>query len=114
MSNLSKEDILATSKGWIASLLNFFPGLGSGYIYQRRWLSYFLTIAAVSSWFATGFILKKGEETSLTEQLVGISGLFLISIFTMVEANLAYKKAINKVTIEKNKREPSRKKGWFK
>ena len=37
MSYPSKEEILASSKGWVASFLNFFPGLGSGYLYQRRW-----------------------------------------------------------------------------
>ena len=30
MSNPSRDDILASSKGWVASFLNFLPGLGSG------------------------------------------------------------------------------------
>ena len=58
MSNLSKVEILASSKGWVASFLNLLPGLGSGYIYQRRWKPYFLTIAATTSWFALGFFLQ--------------------------------------------------------
>ena len=41
MSYPSKEEILASSKGWVASFLNFLPGLGSGYLYQRRWKPYF-------------------------------------------------------------------------
>ena len=114
MSNLSKEEILASSKGWVASLLNFFPGLGSGYIYQRRWVSYFLTIGVITTWLVIGFILQGGEEPSQTQQIIGISGLFLISIFTLIEANLAYKKAVKKIVSEKNKLEPSKKKGWFK
>tara|TARA_B100000945_G_scaffold122670_1_gene97467 strand:- start:1003 stop:1347 length:345 start_codon:yes stop_codon:yes gene_type:complete len=114
MSNLSKDQILAASKGWVASLLNFFPGLGSGYLYQRRWIPYFLTIAAVTAWFAIGIILQGDKEPSQTEQLIGISVLLSISIFTLIEANLAYKKAVNKVLIEQKVTTSTIKKGWFK
>ena len=58
MSYPSRDEILASSKGWVASFLNFLPGLGSGYLYQRRWQSYFLTIAASTSWLALGFFYK--------------------------------------------------------
>ena len=58
MSYPSKDEILASSKGWVASFLNFLPGLGSGYLYQRRWTPYFLTLAASTAWFALGFFLK--------------------------------------------------------
>ena len=114
MSKLSKEEILASSRGWVASLLNFFPGVGSGYLYQRRWLAYFLTSGAVASWFAIGIFLQDGKEPTQTEQIIGLSGLFIISIFTLIEANLAYKKAVNKVIIKQEKMEPSPKRGWFK
>ena len=43
MDKISKEEVLASSSGWVASLLNFLPGVGTGYLYQRRWLAYFLT-----------------------------------------------------------------------
>ncbi len=43
MDNPSKEQILASSSGWIALTLNFLPGLGAGYLYQRRWIPYFIT-----------------------------------------------------------------------
>tara|TARA_B100000700_G_scaffold321627_1_gene421292 strand:- start:1329 stop:1466 length:138 start_codon:yes stop_codon:yes gene_type:complete len=43
MDNPSKEQILAASNGWVATTLNFLPGLGAGYLYQRRWWPYFLT-----------------------------------------------------------------------
>ena len=46
MSYPSRDEILASSKGWVASFLNFLPGLGSGYLYQRRWKPYFFTIIA--------------------------------------------------------------------
>ena len=114
MSNLSKDEILASSKGWIASFLNFFPGLGSGYLYQRRWKPYFLTIAAATSWLALGLFLQGDSEPSKVEQIIGISGLFFISIVTVIEANLAFKKASNKTKSEKEKIKNSDKKGWFK
>ena len=114
MSYPSREEILASSSGWVASLLNFFPGLGSGYLYQRRWKPYFLTIAAATLWFALGFFLQGDKEPSQSEQIIGISGLFLISIVTVVEANLAFKKAINILQIEKEKITFPSKKSWFK
>ena len=110
----SKDEILASSKGWIASLLNFLPGIGSGYLYQRRWKPYFLTIAATTLWFALGFFLQKDSEPSKGEQIIGISGLFFISIVTVIEANLAFKQTIKKIKSEKEKIKPSGKKGWFK
>ena len=114
MSNPSKDAILASSKGWVASFLNFLPGLGSGYLYQRRWKPYFLTIAATTSWFALGFFLQGDSEPSKSEQIIGISGLFFISIFTMIEANLAFKHISKKIKSEKEKIKPSIKKGWIK
>ena len=103
MSKFSREEILASSKGWIASLLNFFPGLGSGYLYQRRFIAYFLTTASVTTWFIIGINFQDSQETTQIEQIIGVSGLFLISIFTVVEANIAYKKAINNIIIKNEK-----------
>ena len=114
MSNPSRDEILASSKGWVASFLNFLPGLGSGYLYQRRWKPYFLTIAIASIWFVLGVILQGDKEPSQSEQIIGISGLFFISITTVIEANLAYKKADDKVKIEEEKIKSSEKKSWFK
>ena len=114
MDKLSKELILASSRGWIASLLNFLPGVGAGYLYQRRWLPYFITAGAVTAWFAIGIILQGDKEPSQTEQLIGIAGLFLISIVTVVEANLAFKKAVKIVSIKKEESKTPVKKGWFK
>ena len=114
MSYPSTDEILASPKGWVASFLNFIPGLGSGYLYQRRWKPYFLTIAATTSWFALGFFLQGDSEPSKGEQIIGISGLFFISIVTVIEANLAFKKASNKTKVEKEKIISSNKKGRFK
>ena len=103
MSYPSRDEILASSKGWVASFLNFLPGLGSGYLYQRRWKPYFFTITASSAWFALGFFLQGDSEPSQSEQIIGISGLFFISIVTVIESNLAFKKAIYKQELKKSK-----------
>ena len=114
MDKLSKEQVLASSSGWVASLLNFLPGVGAGYLYQRRWLPYFITAGAVTAWFVLGIILQGDKEPSQTEQLIGISGLFLISIITVVEANLAFKKASKIASAKKEEAKTPIKKGWFK
>ena len=114
MSNLSKVEILASSKGWVGSFLNLLPGLGSGYLYQRRWKPYFLTIAATTSWFALGLFLQGDNEPSQSEQIIGVSGLFFISVVTVIEASLAFKKASNILKTENEKITPTVKKGWFK
>ena len=93
MDNPSKEQILAASSGWVATTLNFLPRLGAGYLYQRRWISYFVTGGAATAWFVLGAILNGDTEPTKAEQLIGIGGLFLISITTMVESKIAHKKA---------------------
>ena len=97
MKHINKDQILASSSGWIASLLNFFPGLGTGYIYQRRWLPYFLTAGAVLVWFVLGIFLQGDEEPTQSDQLIGLAGLFFISVVTVIEANLAYRKSVKLV-----------------
>ena len=103
MKNINKDQILASSSGWVASLLNFFPGLGTGYIYQRRWLPYFLTTGAVTVWFVLGIFLQGDKEPTQSDQLIGLAGLFFISVVTVIEANLAYKKSL-KLLEEKDKK----------
>ena len=114
MSYPSRDEILASSRAWIASLLNFFPGLGSGYLYQRRWKPYFLTIGAFTSWLIIGIVLQVDKELTQSKQLVGISGLFIISIVTVTESYLAQKKALNTVKIKKEEKKLPVKKSWFK
>tara|TARA_B100000579_G_C22136573_1_gene534491 strand:- start:51 stop:395 length:345 start_codon:yes stop_codon:yes gene_type:complete len=94
MDNPSKEQVLSSSSGWVASLLNFLPGLGAGYLYQRRWKPYFITAGVAIAWFVLGAFLNKGTEPTTFEQLIGIGGLFLISITTVIEAKIAHKKAL--------------------
>ena len=80
MSYPSRDEILASSGGWVASFLNLIPGLGSGYLYQRRWKAYFFTITASTAWFALGFFLQEDSEPSQIEQIIGIIGLFLYQL----------------------------------
>ena len=97
MNKINKDQILASSRGWVASLLNFFPGLGTGYIYQRRWLPYFLSAGAVLVWFALGIFLQGDKDPTQSDQLIGLAGLLFISVVTVIEANLAYKKSLKLV-----------------
>ena len=90
MDKLSREQVLSSSSGWVASLLNFLPGVGTGYLYQRRWLPYFMTAGAVTAWFVIGVFLQGDKEPSQTEQLIGISGLFLISTITVVAVSYTH------------------------
>ncbi len=115
MNNLKKEEILASSSKWIASLLNLLPGLGTGYIYQRRWVPYFFTIGATSLWFILGLILQGDSEPSQKDQLIGIAGLILISLVTAIESNIAQEKAV-KILQEDSKKieETKANKRWFK
>ena len=114
MDKLSKEQVLASSSGWVASLLNFLPGVGAGYLYQRRWIPYFITAGTVTAWFVIGIILQGDKEPSQIEQLIGILGLFLISIITVIEAKLAFKKAVKITSLKKEETKTPIKKGWFK
>jgi hypothetical protein len=54
----NREQILAASAGWVAVLLNVIPGLGAGYLYQRRWRAYWITSALATSWLPAQFLLK--------------------------------------------------------
>ena len=114
MDKLSKQQVLASSSGWVASLLNFLPGFGAGYLYQRRWLPYFITAGAVTSWLVIGIILQGDNEPSQKEQLIGIAGLLFISAITVLEANLAFKKTLEIESIKKEEIKTPIKKGWFK
>ena len=114
MDKLSKEQILASSSGWVASLLNFLPGIGAGYLYQRRWLPYFITAGTLTLWLVIGIILQGNKEPSQTEQLIGLAGILIISTISVVEANLAFKKALKLTLIKEEDAKLTVKKGWFK
>ena len=74
--------------------IEFFPGLGAEYLYQRRWVPYFITVGIVTAWIVLCALLNGEAEPTKTEQIIGIGGLLLISITTMIEAKTSHKKAI--------------------
>jgi len=90
----SNDEILASSSGWVAVLLNVVPGLGTGYIYQRRWRAYWITTTVTTSWFVLGAVLARGGEAAAEpqNQLIGLGGLLLVAAVTAVEAGLAVKR----------------------
>ena len=84
----SREQILAASAGWVAVLLNVIPGLGAGYLYQRRWKAYWITSALATAWFVAGAVLGQdiAPEAEAQNQLVGLIGLLLLAGGTATEA----------------------------
>ena len=114
MDNLSNEQIIASSSGWVATTLNVFPGLGAGYLYQRRWIPYFITVGIATAWFALGAFLNGNTEPTKADQLIGIGGLFLISITTMIEAKIAHKKAFLVVEKQFQAKPQKEKRGLFR
>jgi hypothetical protein len=90
----SREQILAASAGWVAVLLNVLPGLGAGYLYQRRWRAYWITSLLASGWLVAGAVLAKNADAAAEaqNQLVGLLGLLLLAGVTATEAGLAVKR----------------------
>ena len=88
----SREQILAASAGWVAVVLNVVPGLGAGYLYQRRWKAYWITSALATAWFvAGGAVLAQAADPAAEaqNQLVGLIGLVVLAAVTASEAGLA-------------------------
>ena len=92
---LTRREILAASAGWVAVTLNVLPGLGAGYLYQRRWKAYWITSALATTWFVLGGVLGQGAEAAeeIQNQLIGLLGLVALAAGTAVEAGLAAKKS---------------------
>ncbi len=90
----TREQILASSGGWVAVLLNVVPGLGAGYLYQRRWKAYWITSALATAWFVAGALLAQSADAAAEaqNQLVGLGGLVLLAVVTAAEAGLAVKR----------------------
>ena len=85
---------LAWSAPWLAALLNVLPGLGAGYLYQRRWRAYWITSALSTSWFALGAWLAQNRGAPQeSDRWVGLAGLVLLALVTAVEAFLAGRRA---------------------
>ena len=97
----TKSEIIAASSGWIAALLNFIPGIGTGYLYQRRWKAYWITTITSALWVYFDLIreLSKDIADPAVSQgnNIGIYGLLIISILTAFEAAQTVKKEREKI-----------------
>ena len=93
MSAPSRDQVLAASAGWVAVVLNLVPGLGAGYLYQRRWRPYWITTVVATAWFIAGALLADGADaaTDPQNQLVGLIGLLVLAAVTATEAGTAVK-----------------------
>ena len=92
-SKISKHMIISSSSGWLSAFLNILPGLGTGYIYQRRWRAYWLTVLVSSLWLIYGVYLASGSDpsdpiTNNTDQMNFI-GFLVIGIYTALESYFA-------------------------
>ena len=94
MTPPSRDQVLAASAGWVAVLLNVVPGLGAGYLYQRRWRAYWITSAVATAWFVAGAVLAQDADAAAEaqNQLVGLIGLLVLAGVTATEAGLALKR----------------------
>ena len=90
-----RKAVLAASAPWLGAVLNLVPGLGSGYIYQRRWKAYWVTSVLATAWFVLGAVLAQDApaEVERKNQLIGLAGLLLLAAVTTLEAFLAARKA---------------------
>jgi hypothetical protein len=90
----TREQVLAASAGWVAVVLNVIPGLGAGYLYQRRWKAYWITSALATAWFVVGALLAQDADAAVEgqNQLVGLIGLLALAAITATEAGLAVKR----------------------
>ncbi|MFM2122424.1 MAG: hypothetical protein RLZZ589_861 [Cyanobacteriota bacterium] len=94
MTPPSRDQILAASAGWVAVVLNVVPGLGAGYLYQRRWKAYWITSALATAWFVAGAALGQNADAAAEaqNQVVGLVGLVALAAVTATEAGLAVRR----------------------
>ena len=100
----TREQVLAASAAWVAVVLNVVPGLGAGYLYQRRWKAYWITSSLATIWFVAGALLGQADNGQEAQnQLVGLIGLLLLATVTAAEAGLAVKR-VRQANMIANKR----------
>jgi len=93
---LSRQAVLAASAPWLGALLNVLPGLGAGYLYQRRWRAWWITSFLATGWFVLGAVLQGDPAATAPDpriQLAGLAGLLLLAAITAAEAFLAARRA---------------------
>ena len=104
MTKPTKSQIVASSSGWVAALLNFTPGLGTGYLYQRRWKAYWTTTLISAIWIYFDFIressIDPSDPASPDTGNTVIIGLLVISLATACEAAIKVKSERHKESLE--------------
>ncbi|WP_320664769.1 hypothetical protein [Prochlorococcus sp. MIT 1223] len=97
MRNPSQNKILAESSAWVAVLLNFIPGLGTGYIYQRRWKAYWITNFVFAAWIGLNLFRDVGIDPNdpiiMNSGGGNLYGIIIFATITSAEAWMAVKKA---------------------
>ena len=95
MNRSSKDEIVSLSAGWIAVVLNIFPGLGTGYIYQRRWKAYWATVGLSFLWtifiVLREFAIDPSDPLLSQQDQLGLVGIMILSFLTALESGLYVK-----------------------
>ena len=93
IEKVTKEQLITSSSGWLSAFLNIIPGLGTGYIYQRRWRAYWITVFVSSLWLLYSTYLESGSDPSdpLSNNVdqSNFIGFLVIGIYTAFEAYFA-------------------------
>ena len=78
----------------MAVALNGVPGLGTGYLYQRRWRAYWITAVANGAWLGAGALFSQGNtiEMDPKTQLIRLLVLSILGIVTAHEARQTVQK----------------------
>ncbi len=96
MPEPTKNQIIASSSVWVSVLLNFLPGLGTGYLYQRRWKAYWITNVTAGIWVYIDFLrqmsIDPSDPASTPGRNVGLLGLIIISSISAIEAVITINK----------------------
>lgn len=87
--------VLAASAPWLGALLNVLPGLGAGYLYQRRWRAWWITSVLGALAFALGGLQAPAQSPAQPSPLAPISlgALLLLAVVSAAEAFLAARRA---------------------
>lgn len=90
-----RKAILAASSPGLAAALNLLPGLGTGYIYQRRWRAYWLTAGLASLGIGANAFktLPAAGEWGAVKVSPGFVALMTLATLTAAEAFLAARRA---------------------
>ena len=93
---ISKNSIISDSSPWLSAFLNIIPGLGTGYIYQRRWKAYWYNILALFFIFLVTYVIQlitdPYDPLSINTDSLSFWSILILSLLTAIES---YIKVIN-------------------